>query len=37
MTREQRPRRYLLQGFFNAEMGLHDLLRDYYFSCSRPS
>lgn len=30
MTREQRTRRYMLQGFFNAEMGLYDLLHDYY-------
>lgn len=25
-----RVRRYILQGFFNAEMTLHELLRDYY-------
>ncbi len=31
IAREQRTRRYMLQGFFNAEMGLYDLLRDYYF------
>ena len=30
MRREQRTRRYMLQGFFNAEMGLYDLLHDYY-------
>ena len=27
---EGRIRRYMLQGFFNAEKGLYDLLRDYY-------
>jgi len=29
-TREERIRRYILQGFFNAEMDLYNLLRDYY-------
>jgi hypothetical protein len=27
---EERIRRYILQGFFNAEKALYDLLRDYY-------
>jgi hypothetical protein len=27
---EGRIRRYMLQGFFNTEKGLYDLLRDYY-------
>lgn len=27
---EERVRRYILQGFFNAEMALYELLRDYY-------
>jgi len=27
---DDRVRRYILQGFFNAEMALYDLLRDYY-------
>ena len=37
MTREERTRRYMLQGFFNAEMGLYNLLHDYYFRSPRKS
>jgi hypothetical protein len=30
MARAQPTRRYMVQGFFNAEMDLYELLRDYY-------